>query len=115
MYADTITGSMRKAIDETARRRAKQMAYNQEHGITPTTIKKDIRDILASIYERDYAEIGTKVKTSLGEIRQDELKATIKQLEQKMLAAAEDLAFEQAAEYRDEIKRLKKINLAIEG
>lgn len=115
MYADTITGSMQKAIDETRRRREKQMAYNQEHGITPTTIKKDIRDILASIYERDYAEVGTKVKTSLGEIRQDELKATIKQLEKKMLAAAEDLAFEQAAEYRDEIKRLKKISLAIEG
>ena len=52
---------------------------------------------------------------SLGEIRQDELKATIKQLEKKMLAAAEDLAYEQAAEYRDEIKRLKKISLAIEG
>ncbi len=113
MYGDKITDSMATAIRETARRREKQKAYNKEHGITPRTIEKNIRDILASIYERDYGDVAAKVKTSLGEVEVEELSYTIKELEKSMLKAAEDLAFEDAANYRDEITRLKKISMAV--
>ncbi len=104
---------MQRAISETARRRKKQQEYNKEHGITPQTIRKNIRDILASIYERDYADMASSIKTSRGEIKQDELKYTIKNLETQMYKAAEDLLFEEAAKYRDEVKRLKKIAVAL--
>ena len=113
MYADTMTSSMKGAISETRRRREKQMAYNRAHGITPRTIEKNIRDILSSIYERDYAEISSEVKTSMGIIQVRDLDTTIKKLEKKMNEAAKDLRFEEAADYRDEIKRLKRIYLAV--
>lgn len=113
MYADTMTSSMKGAISETRRRREKQMAYNRAHGITPRTIEKNIRDILSSIYERDYAEISSEVKTSMGVVQVRDLDATIKKLEKKMNEAAKDLRFEEAADYRDEIKRLKRIYLAV--
>jgi len=113
MYADTITPSMQRAIDETDRRRQIQKAYNKAHGITPKTIQKNIRDILASIYERDYAELAAEVKTSMGSIKVNEIKTTIDELEKKMRQAADDLRFEDAAKHRDEIKRLKRIQLAL--
>ena len=113
MYADTMTSSMKGAISETRRRREKQMAYNRAHGITPRTIEKNIRDILSSIYERDYAEISSEVKTSMGVVQVRDLDVTIKKLEKKMNEAAKDLRFEEAADYRDEIKRLKRIYLAV--
>ncbi|MEN6447983.1 MAG: excinuclease ABC subunit UvrB [Syntrophaceae bacterium] len=115
MYADVKTASIEKAYSETMRRRKKQEAYNREHHITPRSIQKNIRDILASIYERDYPEISAEVKTSLGMVEVRKIKETIKELEKKMLAAAKDLRFEEAAGYRDEIKKLKRIHLAVAG
>jgi len=115
MYADTRTGSIEKAYSETMRRRVKQEAYNKANGITPRSIQKNIRDILASIYERDYPDISAQIKTSMGTIELGRVKETIKELEKKMTAAAKDLRFEEAAGFRDEIKRLKRIHLAVEG
>ncbi len=115
MYADTRTGSIEKAYSETMRRRVKQEAYNKANGITPRSIQKNIRDILASIYERDYPDISAQIKTSMGTIELGRVKETIQELERKMTAAAKDLRFEEAAGFRDEIKRLKRIHLAVEG
>jgi len=113
LYADKITPSMERAMQETARRREKQLAYNKAHGITPQTIKKNIRDILASIYERDYADMAAEVKTSMGTVSVSEIERTVNALEKKMREAADDLRFEEAAQHRDEIKRLKKIQMAV--
>ncbi|HVN71862.1 MAG TPA: excinuclease ABC subunit UvrB [Desulfomonilia bacterium] len=115
MYADAKTASIEKAYSETMRRRQKQELYNKANGITPRSIQKNIRDILASIYERDYPDISAQIKTSMGTIEIRKIKDTIKDLEKKMIKAAQDLRFEEAAEIRDEIKRLKRINLAVEG
>ncbi|MGC9324608.1 MAG: excinuclease ABC subunit UvrB [Desulfomonilia bacterium] len=115
MYADTTTSSIARAYEETQRRREKQKIYNKEHNITPRSIEKNIRDILASIYERDYPDIAAQVKTSMGTVEISRLAPTIKELEKKMKAAANDLRFEDAAGFRDEIVRLKKIQLAVEG
>jgi len=115
MYADSKTKSMAKAISETTRRRQVQQQYNKKHSITPRSIEKNIRDILSSIYERDYTDISSQVKTSMGTVRIDELQTTIKRLEKDMLKAADDLRFEEAAKFRDEIKRLKRILLAVQG
>jgi len=113
LYADKITPSMERAMHETARRREKQLAYNQAHDITPQTVKKNIRDILASIYERDYSDMAAEVKTSMGTVSVSEIERTVKALEKKMREAADDLRFEEAAQHRDEIKRLKKIQMAV--
>lgn len=98
MYGDTITKSMQKAIDETERRRGLQIKFNEEHGIVPKTIRKDIRDIIQPMEAAD-----TKQSPRLTDVR-DEIAA----LEVLMLEAAEKLEFEQAAEYRDRIRRLEK-------
>jgi excinuclease ABC subunit B len=113
MYADTRTTSIEKSYAETMRRRQKQAAYNKEHDITPKTIQKNIRDILSSIYERDYPEISAEVKTSIGTVEVRNIKKTIKELEKKMMDAANNLKFEEAAKYRDEIKRLDRIYIAV--
>jgi excinuclease ABC subunit B len=115
MYADTKTSSIERAYSETMRRRQKQAAYNKAHNITPKSIQKNIRDILASIYERDYPEISAEIKTSMGMVELRKIKETMKELEKKMMNAAQDLRFEEASEYRDEIKRLKRIHMAVEG
>ena len=115
MYADTRTDSIEKSTYETLRRREKQKEYNRIHGITPTTIKKNIRDILASIYERDYADMTATIGTSLGKVEVGKLKQTIAELNKKMHEAAADLRFEEAASLRDEIKRLTRIALVTEG
>lgn len=98
MYGDSITKSMQKAIDETERRRGLQIKFNEEHGIVPKTIRKDIRDIIQPMEAAD-----TKQSPRLTDVR-DEIAA----LEALMLEAAEKLEFEQAAEYRDRIRRLEK-------
>ena len=109
LYADTITKSMKAAMEETERRRARQMTYNAEHGITPETVKKQIGDILKGIEGR-----AAKPKKA-AEINFDpaELPKKIKDLQKKMREAAGDLEFEQAAKYRDEIKRLEEMDLGL--
>ena len=106
MYADVITDSMRKAIQETERRRNIQEAYNKEHGITPTTIKKAVRDLIT--VSRAVAETEDKLKKDPESMTRKELTKLIGQVEKQMRAAAADLNFEQAAELRDKMMELKK-------
>jgi excinuclease ABC subunit B len=106
LYADTMTGSMEKALNETNRRRKKQAAYNEEMGITPETVKSNIKDILGSIYESDYWTVPTEVKEEQAEYGVDE--KTLKVLEDQMKEAAAKLEFEKAAKIRDRIKAIKK-------
>jgi excinuclease ABC subunit B len=116
LYADQITGSMSRAMEETARRREKQMAYNEANGITPESVKAKISDILDSVYEKDHvrADIGIKgVKGGITELVGNNLAAHLEALEKQMRNAAADLDFETAARLRDEIKRLKAAELAV--
>jgi len=108
LYADKITNSMRRAMDETARRREKQLAYNREHGITPRTVKKEIRDILGSVYEMDYGHIPEVAEPDIKYLSDAERQSRIAELERLMLEAAADLRFEDAAKHRDEIQKLRK-------
>ncbi|BAT72178.1 excinuclease ABC subunit B [Thermosulfidibacter takaii ABI70S6] len=108
LYADTITGSMERAIREMERRRELQMEYNKKHGITPQTIKKSIRDILTSVYEKDYYTVPIEEELVAQEDNPWEIEEKIKKLEKEMKQAANELAFEKAAVLRDEIKALKK-------
>ena len=103
MYADTITGSMERAIKETNRRREIQAKYNEEHGIIPRSISKGIRDIIEATI---VAEDEPKFEDSFSK---DEIESMIVGLEQAMLLAAEELNFEKAAELRDKIIELKKM------
>ncbi|WP_269395254.1 excinuclease ABC subunit UvrB [Maritalea porphyrae] len=114
LYADKVTGSMERAIGETNRRREKQEQYNLEHGITPQSIKSDIKNIMDSVYEGDRVTIGTGDKFAKGAVHVgDNLAATIKDFEAKMREAATNLEFEEAARLRDEVKRLKDMELDI--
>ena len=107
-YADTITESMDKAIKETERRRRIQEEYNRKHGITPTTIKKSIHQILTSVYEADYYTVPLVEEEKLPYKSPRELEQEIARLEKQMKSAADALEFEKAALIRDEIKELKK-------
>jgi len=111
LYADKITGSMDRAIGETERRREKQKEYNKENGITPESIKKNIKDILGSIYERDHLEIEAPEFFENGVLFGDNFEKHLKDLNNKMLKFAEDLDFENAAKIRDEIRRLEETSL----
>jgi excinuclease ABC subunit B len=112
-YADVMTDSMRKAIGETTRRRQLQLAYNQEHGITPETIKKGIQDVLSSIYERDYYTVPTLDDRQVEYIPREEIPALVAQLDKEMRAAAKRLEFEEAAALRDRIADLERRRLGI--
>lgn len=106
MYADTMTDSMKRAIDETNRRRKIQQEYNEEHGITPQTIKKAVRDLIA--VSKAIAETENQMAKDPESMTRDELTALIKKVEKQMRSAAADLNFEQAAELRDKMIELKK-------
>jgi excinuclease ABC subunit B len=110
-YADEVTPSMRKAIDETHRRRRLQRRYNEAHGITPESIKKDIADILGSVYEADYVSIPTVSEPEEEYISLDKLPKIIKSMKREMLAAARRLDFEEAARLRDRISYFKEREL----
>ena len=113
LYADKITGSMERAINETKRRRRKQEEYNKEHNITPASIKKNIKDILSSIYEKDHVHVEAPDYLDNDLMIGNNLEKHLKVLEKKMLASAEDLDFEEAAKIRDEINRLNETSLLL--
>ncbi|ETW11156.1 excinuclease ABC subunit B [Roseivivax marinus] len=112
MYADRVTGSMERAMNETERRREKQIAYNEEHGITPATIKKNVEDILAGLYQGDVDM--NRVTAKIDDKRQgSNMQAVLEGLREDMRKAAENLEFEEAARLRDEVKRLEAVDLAV--
>lgn len=106
MYADVITDSMRRAIDETLRRRELQEAYNKEHGITPRTIKKAVRDLIS--ISKEVAKTQKKLEKDMESMSRKELEELIGKVQKQMKAAAADLNFEMAAELRDQMIELKK-------
>ena len=107
MYADVMTDSMRLAIDETKRRRALQEAYNKEHGITPTTIKKAVRDLIS--ISKEVAKTEEKMEKDPESMSREELEKLIKDVKKQMDRAAADLNFEAAAELRDKMLDLRRM------
>ena len=112
MYADKITNSMKQAIEETDRRRNKQLKYNKKNNITPETIKKNINEIIESTAEQDHVTVEIDIKKELVGKKLDNY---INNLEKKMLKSAEKLEFEEAAQLRDEINRLKAKQIGIKN
>jgi excinuclease ABC subunit B len=112
MYADHVTGSMERAMRETDRRRARQEAYNSEHGITPQTVRKNVEDVLAGLYkgDTDMSRVTAKIDKQLHGAN---LEAVLNGLRTDMRKAAENLEFEEAARLRDEIKRLETVDLVV--
>jgi len=118
LYADNITSSMQRAIEETERRRAKQVEYNQQHGITPQTIQKAVADILEGAYgsaggsPRKFARAAEEV-VHYARMKPEELSRKIRELEQQMFKHAQDLEFEEAARLRDEIQHIQEQNMGL--
>ena len=114
MYADRVTGSMERALAETERRRAKQIAYNAAHGITPQTIRKNVDDVLAGLYpaDTDMARVTAKIDKPLVGAN---LQAHLDAIRAQMRRAAENLEFEEAARLRDEVRRLEAVDLMVGG
>jgi excinuclease ABC subunit B len=111
LYADQITRSMQAAIEETEKRRTLQQAYNKKHRITPSSIKKSIQDIMASVYEADYVTVPVARDPQEDYLDPRKLPAYLKKLKKEMKAAAKRLDFEEAAELRDKIKELEEKEL----
>lgn len=111
LYADRITGSMERALNETSRRREKQEAYNREHGITPTTIKRNIGDIIAHVASKD--QVTVEIEDGPAHMVGHNLRAYIEELEKKMRNAAANLEFEEAGRLRDEIRSLEAEELGL--
>jgi excinuclease ABC subunit B len=112
MYADRITGSMERALAETERRRVKQIAYNEAHGITPATIRKNVEDVLAGLYKGDVDMNRVTAKVDKPLVGAN-LQAHLDGLRERMRKAAENLEFEEAARLRDEVKRLEQVDLLV--
>jgi len=115
LYADKVTGSMRRAIDETERRRSRQKEYNEKHGIEPESIIKKVMDIMESDQTDPKQEflIIDDEKILYNEMSQDELIKKINYFEKKMLQAAKDLEFEHAAKLRDQIHKMKDATIGL--
>ena len=113
LYADTVTGSMERAMAETNRRREKQLIWNTENGITPESVRSRIADILDSVYEKDHVRPEIGHVANAGAMVGNNLKAHLEYLDKRMRDAAADLDFEEAARVRDEIKRLREMELAV--
>jgi len=113
LYADTVTDSMKKAIEETNRRRQIQQKYNEEHGITPQSIQKNIDEVLTSVYERDYVDYTGLAEEKDIYLSPEKRQKRMAELEDLMKEAARNLEFEKAAKYRDELQKLKKRELEL--
>ena len=114
LYADVMTESLRYAIEETDRRRAKQSAWNEANGITPQSVRSHIGEALQSVFEQDYVTVAPVKDAGVSEMVGRDLKSSIAEIERKMRAAAADLEFETAARLRDELKRLEALDMGLE-
>jgi excinuclease ABC subunit B len=112
MFADTVTESMRRAIDETERRRTVQHAYNEENGITPEGIRKSIVDVLSSIYEKDYYEMPVDQLDTKG-LKPKQLSKMVRRLKKEIAEAAKKWDFEKAALLRDRLLAIEKTELTL--
>ena len=118
LYADRVTGSMRKALDETERRRAKQIAHNEAHGITPKSVERKVADVMEGAYPgvpgdpKRYAKVAEEV-VEYASMSPAQLNKKLKELEQRMYEHAQNLEFEEAARLRDEVKRIQELGLGV--
>jgi excinuclease ABC subunit B len=113
LYADVMTNSLRRALEETDRRRTKQIAWNEAHGITPQSVRSRIGELLGSVFEQDYVTVAPVKDAGVTEFVGKDLASSIADLEKKMRTAAADLEFETAARLRDEIRRLEALELGL--